>query len=211
MSLRGFMSALVVLGAAATVGAAPQQLAEWIIDRTPDGRWGMSTITDRIDHVEIRFGTTNLGAGGYTLFESAVVTTSSVGTSFVADATHDGVDFAGAVSVLSDGETTDFVWSTTGLRRSGWFGGGRTEADWASFNGALAEFTGYQITSIELFINSFSHESPGTNPNGDGNWTDYRVDRRVRIFGEVPEPTSSAATALIIAATALSRRRLRSA
>jgi len=206
MSLRTFAMVVFVLIASTIATAAPQQLAEWRIDRTPDFTWGFATVTDRIDHVELRFGTNTVVQPGHALFENAVVTTSSTGTSFVANASNDP-QFAGAVNLLTNGNTSDPVLRTTGLRSFGWSAGALTEQSWAASTGAPADFSGYEITSLELFINNFWFETPGTNPNGNGNWTDFKIDRRLRIFGQpVPEP-ACAGTGALLSAALLRRRR----
>lgn len=52
------------------------------------------------------------------------------------------------------------------------------------------DFYGYEITEITLTVNG-SIETPGRNPNDDGNWTDYSWETTYRFYGErVPEPTT---------------------
>ena len=49
------------------------------------------------------------------------------------------------------------------------------------------DMQGFQIKTIALEINTFVWDSPGINPNGDGNWLDYSVDMAVTFN---PEPAT---------------------
>jgi PEP-CTERM motif len=53
---------------------------------------------------------------------------------------------------------------------------------------------GFQIQRIDLTLNSLNFASPGSNPNGDGIWTDYSWNATVSFIGilPVPEPGSAA-------------------
>ena len=53
------------------------------------------------------------------------------------------------------------------------------------------DFAGSSIEKIELHVLN-RMASPGSNPNGDGNWTDYNFDVRLDVVGvsAVPEPSS---------------------
>ena len=55
------------------------------------------------------------------------------------------------------------------------------------------DFAGYTITSLEFRIDEFIVNSPGTNPNGDGIWTDVIVRSTLTVNGQaaaVPEPAT---------------------
>ncbi len=56
-------------------------------------------------------------------------------------------------------------------------------------NSPYPDFHGYEITRIDLTINNLAISSPGSNPNGDGIWTDYSLDGTFTVYG-VPEPTT---------------------
>jgi len=59
----------------------------------------------------------------------------------------------------------------------------------AQWNGI--DFQGYEINSLSLTINSLTFNSPGSNPNGNGEWTDYTFDATLAVNGQaVPEPSS---------------------
>ena len=51
------------------------------------------------------------------------------------------------------------------------------------------DFYGYEITEIDLTVNSLTVDSPGRDWNGDGLWTDFYFDVTFTIYG-VPEPTT---------------------
>jgi hypothetical protein len=50
------------------------------------------------------------------------------------------------------------------------------------------EFPGEAITRADLLLGVVSVISPGSNPNGDGNWTDYTIDAQLQIFGAGATP-----------------------
>ncbi len=55
------------------------------------------------------------------------------------------------------------------------------------------DLQGFTIDTITLTINTLSFNSPGSNPNGDGNWTNASYACTVRIYGAaaaVPEPAT---------------------
>jgi hypothetical protein len=65
-------------------------------------------------------------------------------------------------------------------------GGGAGRGLWESAFGASPDFQGYTVTAIGLSINSLTFESPGRNPNGDGNWTDCFYNVTFKIYGPIP-------------------------
>jgi hypothetical protein len=63
--------------------------------------------------------------------------------------------------------------------------------------GTGPDLIGYQIQSFGLRVDSLSFQSPGSNPNSDGNWTDYSEQFTLSIYGsQVPEPSSVAVVLL---------------
>lgn len=208
--LRGLFVCAALAGSASTVHALPPQLlAEWRLDSNPNFVWGMATIADHLDFVEIHFGPSAGFSSGPALFETVSISASSVGSSFVANAANDP-DFAAVEAQLTNGSGADNVFPTTGLHGFGAAGGLHSETYWANINGSPADFAGYGLTSIELYVNAATFTSPGANPNGDGNWTSYTLDRRLRFFG-TPLPDPSGASALLLLPLAgLARRARRS-
>lgn len=72
------------------------------------------------------------------------------------------------------------------------------------------DFAGSSIEKIELHvINRIS--SPGSNPNGNGIWTDYYFDVRLDVFGvsPVPEPSSFGLLLTGLTVVSLTQRRRR--
>ncbi len=51
---------------------------------------------------------------------------------------------------------------------------------------------GFQIQRIDLTLNSLTFASPGSNPVGDGIWTDYSWNITLSFIGVVPEPSTAA-------------------
>jgi hypothetical protein len=55
------------------------------------------------------------------------------------------------------------------------------------------DFAGFEITSLELRIDEIIFSSPGTNPSGDGLWTDFNIRSTLTVNGQpaaVPEPAT---------------------
>jgi hypothetical protein len=55
---------------------------------------------------------------------------------------------------------------------------------------------GFQIQRIDLTLNSLAFSSPGSNPNGDGIWTDYGWSATVSFIGIIPVPEPNAGAIL---------------
>ena len=90
-------------------------------------------------------------------------------------------------SILTNG-TNDIIMFTIG---SG--GVGRYEERIVNkfIDSPWVDFYGYEISEVILTINDYTLNSPGHNPNGDGNWTDIHLDLTFSVYGEpVPEPCS---------------------
>jgi hypothetical protein len=49
---------------------------------------------------------------------------------------------------------------------------------------------GYQIDHYSLTFNSLTIRIPGSDPAGNGNWTDYSGDFTFNVYGTVPEPAT---------------------
>ncbi|MDJ0974746.1 MAG: hypothetical protein QNJ98_09835 [Planctomycetota bacterium] len=112
------------------------------------------------------------------------VGTSAVGHVLTASPTHPAYD--DLVATLTDGEA-----GQVGLRiRPGGMGGAGYVANEDHFFGTgdvgtlMPDAAGYAITRIEIEINQLTLVSPGNDPNGDGQWTDYTYDVTVRVFGQ---------------------------
>lgn len=124
----------------------------------------------------------------YTLFENVTITTGSIGTAFVANAANDP-DFAGVANTLTNGRTDDGINLRTGYILPGSAAaaiGFPLEAQMAAPTGALADFSGMTMTKIELFV-----EAVQFFPQPD-NTTHFTLNRHLRIYADIPEPTTAA-------------------
>jgi hypothetical protein len=135
------------------------------------------------------------GSNSVAIFKNVVWAPAMVGQS-VFDTAGSGADYDSVVSLLTDGVNEFANWHYTLYPTGG--GGGRSGAEPGLFtthpqawNGV--DLQGYSIGGIELRLNQLSLQSPGTNPNHDGIWTDYSWDALLTIYGTVypvPEPAS---------------------
>ena len=88
-------------------------------------------------------------------------------------------DLAGVIANLTNGNN-DNLWPGMEFRtyffsESTWF------SDVAGGNGT--DLAGFRIDSITATLNSLSLNSPGSDPQGDGNWTDVTYNYTLRIYG----------------------------
>jgi len=76
-----------------------------------------------------------------------------------------------------------------GLQEHG--GHGEAESVWLDklVQTPTVDFYGYEITEIALTLNALTFDSPGSNPNKDGIWTDHSYDVTYTIYG-IPEPAT---------------------
>lgn len=116
-----------------------------------------------------------------------VVTPFDVGKTFhQSSATSENFDFF--ASMLTSG-TDDFLWIASFFPGGGGSSNGAEESWWLNkfVPTQSVDFYGYEITDIALTVNALTIDSPGTNPNRDGVWTDYTFDVTYTI---IPEPTT---------------------
>lgn len=112
-----------------------------------------------------------------------------------------GPDLPTVIEQLTNGIDQELtVWvgnGGTGSLESFWFD------DWDFDAPDLAEF---DISRIEVFVNAMTFDSPGSDPNGDGNWTDYTYSVTFNFY-EVPGPGVLALFALAVPYGLRRRRR----
>lgn len=151
---------------------------------------GGPTIANQVQ-LTIEFGSDLFGPPLVTVFQ-VIVSPADVGRTFTLSF---GPQFETAAQFLTDGknEPVGYFTSFVGNDLSGdvgpesvvFFGVGPGEG--------RADFAGFVITSLELRIDELIINSPGTNPNGDGWWTDVIARTTLTVNGQaaaVPEPAT---------------------
>jgi hypothetical protein len=127
---------------------------------------------------------------GTSLFGNVVWTPGMVGQNLV-DVSGSEPGYANFVSLLTDGSNERLGWMS-GMTPSG---GGAGINGWetnsflthpSGWNGI--DLHGYTMAGVGLQMNQLSINSPGSNPNHDGNWTDVSWDATLTLY-TVPEPT----------------------
>ncbi len=134
-----------------------------------------------------------------TLFDTALLAT-DIGTTL---SMAPGVDFDTAVDLLTNGLEDIVRFTVAGGS------GGSSEHYRFSLDPGVTDFAGYNIDAIDLEIISFSKESPGSDPNGNGLWTSHTFEGNLIILGSpiIPEPATGALLALGLAGLAGGRSR----
>lgn len=125
------------------------------------------------------------------LFEGITLRPGDAGRTFEANAANDP-HFTAFVANLSNG-----VNNTIGVAHVyvpglsiPWSASVHDEQTFANYPGASGhwDFASTPITRIVMRIDRAVMVSPGSNPNGDGNWTDYNFAHTLLFYSEVPEP-----------------------
>jgi len=114
---------------------------------------------------------------------SWVISENDVGDTLFHDAESDP-GFSGVVDYLINGQH-DYV----GIH---FLGGGRNITEDAMTDAMgiqQVDFFGYDITRIGLTVHYLTFDTPGSNPNGDGIWTDYSYEVSTSFYG-IPEPST---------------------
>ena len=158
-----------------------------LVSFTPTSNSGTSSASD-IAYFSL-FGTIAFPNGNghmHRLFENIAVSNASVGTTLVVASDADDPDFSGAVGFYTDGIDNNILWGM-GVFPGGTVGVGSQESN--IFGTPGTDLIGNTITRFELTINSIDIDSPGSDPNGNGNWTDLMANYTIRIYGQpIPEP-----------------------
>lgn len=116
---------------------------------------------------------------------SWVISNNDIGDTFFSDA-ESGPGFSRVVDYLTNGQN-----DSVGIA---FLGGGHfiSEDTMTDVMGIpQVDFYGYDITRIGLTVNNLTFDTPGSNPNGNGIWTDYSYDVSTSFYG-TPEPSSCA-------------------
>lgn len=101
----------------------------------------------------------------------------------------DSASFDDCVTMLTNGIDEEVYMSSTIVVGGGSFTHGAESEKFIKIGFDAPDFAGYEIQSIALKLNAMTIVSPGSNPNGDGNWTDFTIDADLEIYG-VPEPAT---------------------
>lgn len=125
-------------------------------------------------------GLDSMTTARYALFDQASIHDGDEGTILVAKPDNDS-DFLNLAALLTNGidDPITFDMVTDG-------GGAGSTSPESMFFGKTPgspDFDGYVIDSIQFLIDSVLIATPGTNPNGDGIWTDYDIRGQVVVFG----------------------------
>ncbi len=119
-------------------------------------------------------------------------TTNDVGLTLTATAATDA-NFNSVVALMTDGvpEPIEFDAFQTWDGGGGWNSYDEPFVFYGSDSDPRIDLHGYQIDAISLRLDSLTLTSPGSNPNRDGNWTDYSASVTLTATGEaIPEPTT---------------------
>lgn len=123
-----------------------------------------------------------------------------------------GPDFETAARFLTDGENGAVGYLSRFVNGGG---GGEVGPESLFFFGddsgtGRVDFAGFEITSLEFRIDELIMSSPGSNPSGDGIWTDIIIRSTLTVHGQpaaaVPEPATLSLMALGLAGLYARRR-----
>lgn len=195
-------SALLCLGRAAE---AQELIGRYVVDRD----WGVFDVVTQVEHTTWLAPNIDAAFGEGTLFEGIVLTSGQMRLD-VATADTDP-DFARFAELITDGQDwflfddNRFVPGVagSGIRLSGLESMRLpVETDGMLF----PDLQGWTITRVERTMR-VTLISPGSNPNGDGNWTDIRLRTQVDIYGVIPAPGPVVTVAIASVLARRSRRR----
>ena len=149
------------------------------------------------------------------LFKDLWVTSEDAGHVYTQGPNDDPADFNLYTSYLTDSKVSYCNYlETVGPGGSGEAGAPETQFfDYLPPGNNGVDLGGFAIDYYTLVFNTLSFTSPGSDPNHDGNWTDYSFSATFSVYGEpIPEPRSLSllvCTAIIILLRRATRRRAR--
>lgn len=130
----------------------------------------------------------------YPIFDSNTLTSDEAGQVFTATQANDP-DFGPLATLLTDGADEDVGFA---ILFDGFPAIGQNAPESVFFANLPDDnpngfgLAGYQIDSISVVFNQLSVNSPGSNPNGDGIWTDVSFIGELSInYETVPEPATT--------------------
>ncbi len=140
------------------------------------------------------------------VFDALVMTSADAGKTFTISSDLDDVHFSGLVLALTSGRDDMYD------RQFKLVGGGSTSYQsrasvlFSAVSLGYPDLRGYEIESFTLRVDSLSIQSPGSDPNQNGLWTDTVGQFTLGIYA-VPEP--SACAMVMVAAGLLLIQRMR--
>ncbi len=139
--------------------------------------------------------------GTVRIFSTLLASTSDIGTTFVSNSTNDP-NFDAWAGYATNGILNEVLfgfWRNVPSPETGFGALVLDEPDLYGLPGGQIDFAAFVIDRVELTFTTLEFRSPGTNPQGNGIWTDYDATAQVQIFGTaIPEPASFLLTSLTI-------------
>jgi hypothetical protein len=196
---------VAALGMSAPAGATPVTVAQ--LSLPIGGAIALIVTSVRLEIEEHTFNS------GLRLFESTLFTTADIGTTVYTDAASDP-DFTTFVGYLTNGASDTFGrWEYFNGGPGGGGSGGPESMTFGSVPGGNGiDLAGFTIDRIGLRLDALTLNSPGSNPNHNGIWTDVSGSYTLLFQEDVPDPVPEPATLSLVAtglAMAVRRRRRR--
>lgn len=117
------------------------------------------------------------------------ITSADVGIPYTVTAANNP-NFNAITALLTNGVSDTVFFGVSGFPPGTGVASGVFESAF-TFNDAT-DFQGSIIDSLTITVDSFTPDSPGQDPNGDGIWTDYSAKYSLSVQGKpVPEPSDS--------------------
>jgi hypothetical protein len=138
-----------------------------------------------------------------TIFPSLILSIADVGNTQIA--TNGSSGFAGFASSLTDGQQ-QFLTLPTGLNSEM----NRSEHAWfhTGPNDSEIDLHGYVLDKVTFTVKGWYYDSPGSDPNHNGFWTDAYFGYRLTFEGyAIPEPSTFTLAACALASLRMIRRR----
>jgi hypothetical protein len=136
---------------------------------------------------------------GDALFDSIHFGTQDVGEVFTVSSEQADPNFNFTVNLLTNGVNNTLAYGLVSASGVGNINGISETQLLAGLSRSGPDLIGYQIQAFSLQIDSLSIQSPGSNPNNNGIWTDMSGQVSFMIYATpVPEPTTSSLLCLFV-------------
>lgn len=174
-----FILSIIFYFAVSTSVVKADLIGSWM----ENGGVGSADILTQIDF-DIGIGD-NIGNPSVLLFDVMTFNSTATGTEFFATSST-GVSpdtgFDGFVNYLTNGSNQLVTFNHDF--------GGIVKSESSAF-GTSPDFQNFNIDSIGLVINELTIDTPGSNLNGDGVWTDISFTLTLNVYGSSPVPEPS--------------------